>query len=310
VGRFVLRRLLFVAVVCVAIVFFSIFGLRMSVNSTVAHPRYDVVGTARQAARDTVRYFGHAVRGDLGQTSRGTGASRQWVPVGAVVRDTYGKSMGLLGFSLLIAACFGLVAGVVAAVRRRSPLAILMLTLTLLGISTPSFFAALLLQVGEIQWLRVFGFRLVPVGGFGWDSHIILPALVLTARPLAQLTRVTYMTLSETLEQDYIRTASAKGLSRLQILRGHAFRNAAVPILTAVGVSLRFSLGSLPVVEYYFNWPGLGAALLEGIRDRDTSLVLGLALALGLTFMVINLVLDVTYRLIDPRLREVGASSG
>jgi peptide/nickel transport system permease protein len=305
-GRFVLRRLVFIVTVCVAIVFFSIFGLRMSVNSVATRPRYDVVGTARYAAQDTVRYLRRASQGDLGQTSQGNGARQQAVPVTTVVRETYGKSMGLLGFSLLVAACFGLIAGVVAAVRRRSPLAILTLTLTLLGISTPSFFAALLLQVGEIQWLRVFGFRLVPVGGFGWDAHIILPALVLAARPLAQLARVTYMSLSETLEQDYVRTAAAKGLSKLQILHGHALRNAAVPILTAVGVSLRFSLGSLPVVEYYFNWPGLGAALLDGIRGRDTQLVVSLALALGLTFMLINLVLDVVYRLIDPRLREVG----
>ena len=305
-GRFVLRRLVFIVVVCVAIVFFSIFGLRMSVNSVAARPRYDVVGTARYAARDTGRYLRRALQGDLGQTSQGRGASQRAVPVTTVVRETYGKSMGLLGFSLLIAACLGLLAGVVAAVRRRSPLAILTLTLTLLGISTPSFFAALLLQVGEIQWLRVFGFRLVPLGGFGWDAHIILPALVLAARPLAQLARVTYMSLSETLDQDYVRTAAAKGLSGLQILRGHALRNAAVPILTAVGVSLRFSLGSLPVVEYYFNWPGLGAALLDGIRGRDTQLVVSLALALGLTFMLINLALDVIYRLIDPRLREMG----
>jgi len=304
VGRFVLGRLAFIAVVCVAIVFFSTFGLRMSVNSISARPRYDVLETARYAAQDTVRYFSRALRGDLGETRQGTGASSRWVPVSTVVRDTYGKSMGLLAFSLFIAALFGVIAGIIAAVRRHSPLAIIMLTLTLLGVSTPSFFAALLLQVAEIQWLRTFGFRLVPVGGFGWDSHIILPALVLTARPLAQLARVTYMSLNDTLEQDYIRTAVAKGLSGLQILRTHAFRNSAVSILTAVGVSLRFALGSLPVVEYYFNWPGLGATLLDGIRNRDTSLVLGLALALGLTFMLINLMLDIAYRLIDPRLRE------
>lgn len=252
-GRFVLQRLGFIVFVCVAIAFFSIYGLRMSVNSIAANPRYDLIGTARYAARDTARYFRRALQGDLGQTSQGTGVSQRTVPVTTVVRETYSKSIGLLGFSLLVAASFGLIAGVVAAARHRSPLAILLLTLTLLGTSTPSFFAALLLQIGEIQWLRVFGFRLVPVGGFGWDAHIILPALVLAARPLAQITRVTYMTLSESLEQDYVRTAAAKGLGNLQILRDHALRNAAVPVLTAVGISLRFSLGSLPVVEYYFN---------------------------------------------------------
>ena len=163
----------------------------------------------------------------------------------------------------------------------------------------------MLLQIANIKSLQMFQFRLAFTGGFGWDwRHMLFPSLVLAARPLAYITRVAFITLSTVLREDYIRTAWAKGLSLRQVLNGHALRNAAVPVLTAAGISLRFSLGSLPVVEYFFGWPGLGNRLLEAIRAGQTNVVVTLALALGLTFLGINLLLDIAYRFIDPRLRE------
>jgi len=177
------------------------------------------------------------------------------------------------------------------------------MTATILGISLPSFTVAALLQIAEIYWYRTFGFRLVPVGGFGWDAHLVIPTLVLAARPVAHLARIAYMAFSDVLEQDYMRTAHAKGLSRRLVMRAHAYPNAAVPLLTGLGVSLRFSLGSLPVVEYFLGWPGIGAALLNAISSRQATAVAGLSLALGLTFMVVNLLIDILYRYFDPRLR-------
>jgi ABC-type dipeptide/oligopeptide/nickel transport system permease component len=211
--------------------------------------------------------------------------------------------MGLLLFSLLFAAILGVGTGILTARWEGNPLSLGLSTIALLGISLPTFFTALLLQVIEIRWYQRTGIRLVPVGGFGWDAHIVLPALVLAMRPLAQLSRITFNALSEAAHQDYVRTAWAKGLPGRQVWGDHILPNAAVPILTALGVSLRFSLGSLPVVEFFFGWPGLGAALLTAIRARQTTLVITLALALGLTFMLINLLLDLAYRWIDPRLR-------
>jgi peptide/nickel transport system permease protein len=203
-----------------------------------------------------------------------------------------------------VAALVGIPVGVFAAVHRRSPLSLGTMTLTLLGVSVPSFFAAALLQIGEIYWYRQFGFQLVPVGGFGWDAHLVIPALVLAARPLAHLARIAYMAFSEILDQDYIRTANAKGLYDSMVMRGHAYPNASVPMLTALSVSLRFSLGSLPVVEYFLGWPGIGAALLDAIRNRQEAAVAGMALVIGLTFMLVNLILDVLYRYVDPRLKK------
>jgi peptide/nickel transport system permease protein len=244
-------------------------------------------------------------RGDLGTIALPSAMGRmRSVRVGELLADTYPKSMGLLFLALLVAATVGVPLGVFSALRRHTPLSTGAMTLTLLGISVPSFTVAALLQVLEIHWFRRFGFRLVPVGGFGWDLHLVIPTLVLAARPLAQLARVAHMTFVDILDAPYMQTAHAKGLLKRIVLYRHAYPNAAVPLLTALGVSLRFSLSSLPVVEYLIGWPGIGAALLSAVRHRQAPGVAGMALALGLTFMLVNLLLDLLYRLVDPRLRE------
>jgi len=301
--RFVLRRLGAVLLISLAIVFFCALGMRMTVNSSGGIPDYNVPAFVARAAGDTVAYLRNLPTGNLGYVPRGRDRSRTSVRVTTVLMGTYGKSMGLLLISLLFAAVLCIGARALAAYWEGSPVSVGLLTTTLLGISLPTFFAALLLQVVEITWYRRTGVRLVPVGGFGWDSHVVLPALVLAARPLAQLARITCVSMSEVAHQDFVRTALAKGLPRRQVWSDHVLPNAAVSILTALGVSVRFSLGSLPVVEYFFGWPGLGATLLDAIRMRHVNLVITLALALGLTFMSINLLLDVAYRKLDPRLR-------
>jgi peptide/nickel transport system permease protein len=302
-GRFVLRRLVGVLFISLAIVFFCALGIELMRQSAGGLSRLEPIPALGRALRDTRTYIVSLLRGTLGSVWRGTGRRRVAVPIASVLADTYVKSMGLMLFSLLIAALLGVGAGILAAIWEGSILSTGILTATLLGISLPSFFTALLLQVIEILWYRRTGMRLVPVGGFGWDAHIVLPALVLASRPLAQIARVTCVSMSEAAHQDFVRTAWAKGLSPKQIWGDHVLPNAAVSILTALGLSLRFSLGSLPVVEYYFGWPGLGATLLTAIRGRQFSLLVTLALALGVTFMMVNLVLDLAYRWIDPRLR-------
>ena len=302
--RFALRRLVFVAAVSLGIVFFAFFGMRMARNSTSPAPSYNPVPVAQYAWTATTDYVRGLLRGDMGTVITRTGRASRQTPVSQMIADTYPKSMGLLLIALTVAALVGIPVGVFAAVHRRSPLSLGTMTLTLLGVSVPSFFAAALLQIGEIYWYRQFGFQLVPVGGFGWDAHLVIPALVLAARPLAHLARIAYMAFSEILDQDYIRTANAKGLYDSMVMRGHAYPNAGVPMLTALGVSLRFSLGSLPVVEYFLGWPGIGAALLDAIRNRQDAAVAGMALVIGLTFMLVNLILDVLYRHVDPRLKQ------
>jgi peptide/nickel transport system permease protein len=276
-------------------------GMRMVRNSESSSPLFDIRSVAKLAWVDTRSYVVSAAKGDLGLINMSYGLVR----VKDLIAASYGNSMGLLMVSLAATTFVGMLIGGLTALTKYRKLVLPLLTITILGISTPSFVAALLLQVAELKYLATFGRRLVSMAGFGWDfEHMLMPVLVLSARPLAYITRATFLALSRIMEEDFIRTAYSKGLSRFRTVNIHAFRNLAVPVLTAVGVSLRFSLSSLPVVEMFFAWPGMGARLVAAIGSRETNLVVSLALALGLTFMLTNLILDVIYRFVDPRLRE------
>jgi len=305
---FVLRRLLFIAAVAVAIVYFCVLGLRLSFNSTVPVDRTRSAWELAEPALDeTVDFFADALRGDLGHAGRRV-TQRTRMPVTELVAATFAKSGSLLTVSIALATVAGVAAGGLAAVRRHSLLSLPTLTLTVIGVSIPSFFLALLLQVAAIAFYRRTGIRLVFIGPRLSRPHSLLPpatfpALVLAARPLAHIARVTFVSISEILERDFIRTAHAKGLDSRTVFWRHILRNAGVSILTAVIISLRFALGSLPVVEIFFNWPGLGVTMLNAIYLREARVVAILALSLGVTFLLINLALDLLYRLIDPRLR-------
>jgi peptide/nickel transport system permease protein len=296
--RFILRRLAFTFLVLVFIVFAVHLGMAMTSNSDVREPNFDLVAFSKTSWSNTRLFFSGLQDGDLGTFPAGNDR----LPVTDVLGPVYINSMGLLLVSLFSATILGLILGIAAALRRRASLPVL--TVSVIGISAPSFFVALLLQQAVIRYTAQYG-RLLSVAGFGWDyEHMLLPVLVLGARPLAYLTRATFISLGQVMGEDYIRTAFAKGLRLRTIVNIHALRNVAVPVLTAIGVSLRFSLASLPVVELFFAWPGMGSRLLEAISERQTALVVALALALGLTFQLVNLLLDILYRLVDPRVRE------
>ncbi|MBN1579992.1 MAG: ABC transporter permease subunit, partial [Anaerolineae bacterium] len=295
---FLAQRLLFSAMVLLFIIFASYLGTDMAAGTGLAP-------AAERAFSKTLAYASRLLRGDLGQTTAG---SDTWAPrpVVEVIVERLPRSLGLLGISLCFSAVAGILLGIFSA-RGRSRRSLSVILLTLIGVSVPSFFAAFLLQWAVTALTRRTGRAILPVGGFGWDNHLLLPALVLSARPIAQITRITFIAVREVLAQDYVRTAQGKGLSRTRVMAVHVLRNAAIPILTTVGVSLRFCLSSLPVVEYYFSWPGVGFTLLKGIAQQDGNLTVALALCLGLLFLAVNLILELSYRLIDPRLLNTSA---
>ncbi len=232
------------------------------------------------------------------------------------IPETFLRWMIGSGIALSLGAALWLL---ISVARWAGFLSFLTLLIGVIGISVPSFFVAVFLQAAVIRAYRLSaGVRILPVGGFGWDLHLVLPAIVLMARPLAQISRVTFTTLSRLLEEDFVRTARAKGVPALLIHARHIFRNAAVPIITAIGVSLRFSLSSLPVIELLFGWPGIGFVFFQGIsrQYRGTyqlgflrsppAVNLTILLLLGITFMLVNLTMDLLYRVVDPRIRETG----
>ncbi len=290
---FALQRLGFGVLVLLFIIFLTYLGLDMAGGTEFAP-------ALTGAVPKTGAYLARLFAGDLGLTTAGSDTLLP-VPVAEVIRERLPRSLGLLGIALLVSAAIGVVLGISAA-RSRSRSALSILFLTIIGVSIPSFFAAFLLQWGATTYTRMVGKSLLPVGGFGWDNHLILPVLVLAARPVAQITRLAFVSIREVLHQDYVRTAKGKGLHQYRVLSTHVLRNAAIPILTTIGLSLRFSLSSLPVVELYFGWPGAGFTLLKGIAKQDYDLAIGLALCFGILFILTNLVLELSYRVIDPRL--------
>jgi peptide/nickel transport system permease protein len=295
------RRLFFILLVCVLIIFFVNLGMRMIRNSEVTEPSYDLVLHSKIAFQETRSYLQRVTQGDLGSTRTSAG----YVPILDILEQSYVNSMGLLLTALGLAILIGFPLGAYAAITKRRSVSGSVLAFTIIGVSVPAFFAALLLRTGELYYVRYTGKQLVKIAGFGWDyKHMLLPVLVLAARPLAYLTRASFLSLRSTMDADYIRTARAKGLRNRTTLWVHAVPNIAVPVLTAVGVSLRFALVALPVVEFFFAWPGIGLLMLEAINARQTVLVVTIALALGLTFLVLNLLLDIAYWIIDPRIRE------
>ena len=309
-----LRRLAFIVVVAFAIVYFCVLGMRLSPNSTTMGRPRSVWELAEPALEETTGFFADAFQGDLGHISRGI-TRRAWVPVTELLADTFAKSVSLLAVSVALATTFGIAAGGLAAARRHSILALPTLTLTVIGVSIPSFLLALLLQVADIKFYQYTGgglFSIHGISGYRRDllPRIIAPALVLAARPLAHITRVTFVSISEILNRDFIRTARAKGLDQRAVFWRHTLRNTGVSVLTAVVVSLRFALASLPVVEIFFNWPGLGVMMLNGIYQREVKAVAALALSLGVTFLLINLASDLCYRIIEPRLRAPANGGG
>ncbi len=298
--RYISQRVLLMLAAALATVFFVFLGMLLIERTEAEETAVSLATVVSQAGTNTLDFATGALRGDLGEVPTVSGER----PVNDILWSSYANSMGLVLIALTAAAGLGLLFGSLAALLRHRRWGDVFLLLTILGISVPSFLTAALLQNVGIWYSVTFGRRLVSMGGFGWDrQHLLLPVLVLAAWPLAYITRATYLALNDILETDYMRTALAKGLRPRRRMFVHAYRNLAVPVLTAVGVSLRLSLSSLPVVEFIFGWPGVGLRALEAINDRVPLLVVAIALLLGLTVQVVNLLLEFIYQAVDPRLR-------
>ena len=305
----VLRPAFFAAIVAIVITYLCYFGLRVAQRGAFGLPM-SVGRIAVDSVGRTIEYLGRALRGDFGDCMQRTTAY-YWgpsggFPVATVLGRTVPKSAALLVLAMLLGGLVGAPLGILAALTRHRKGSLGFVALSIAGVSIPSFFLGLLLQITEIAFYKKTGIRLVPVGGFGWDNHIVLPVLVLAARPVAQVARVTYVAVAEVLEADFVRTARAKGLSSWGVLWSHVMPAAAVPVLTALGTSLRFALSSLPVVEMLFDWPGVGATLLWAISTLQVDLTVALSLTLGMVFTVVNTILEYVYTMVDPRLRSTG----
>lgn len=197
-----------------------------------------------------------------------------------------------------LACLFGIPAGIVAAVRPYTFLDMIVTALALFGISMPAFWLGLMLIVlfsVKLQWL--------PVGGSGGIQYLILPAITLASLLVAAFARNMRSSMMETLTQDYITTARSKGLKEEVIIIRHALKNALIPVVTVIGLQFGSLLGGTVLIETVFGWPGIGRLLVESILARDYPVIQGSILVFAMLFILINLIVDLLYGLIDPKVR-------
>lgn len=239
---------------------------------------------------------------------------QQGVPVAQLIGNVVVNTAVLALAAIVIAFVLGVALGVLAALRQNTWLDRFLLVFGSLGMSIPSFFAAILMA-----WL--FGFLLADYTGLGmtgslWEvddygegvqlrlDHLILPAVTLGIRPLGVILQLTRSSLLEVFGQDYIRTARAKGLTTAAVVWKHALRNALNPVITATSGWFASLLAGAVFVEYIFGWNGLGKLLVEALNQLDLPVVMGSVLLIGATFVCLNLVVDLAYAWLDPRLRK------
>lgn len=237
-------------------------------------------------------YLQHLLHGDLGVSAL-TGS-----PVAQELGARYPYTLELAFASMLIATCVGIPAGIVAATRQGSWLDLVVSAGSVFGLSMPVYWLGLMLTVAF-----AINLHLLPAAGASSPTGIILPAVTLAAALIALIARMTRASVLEVLRQDYIVTARAKGASARRVLVVHVMRNSLLAVVTAIGLQFGALLGGTVLTEDVFGWPGLGRLVVTSIFSRDYPVVQGAVLLFAVTFIVINLLVDVLYAVLDPRIR-------
>lgn len=246
-----------------------------------------------------LRFLGKAVQGDFGTSIR----SGRVVSQELLNRFPY--TIELAFFALLFAAVPAVFLGVMAAVRRNSFFDTFSMSTSLIGLSMPNFWLGIMLMLLfslKLGWLPPSG-RGGPIWTLEGFKHVLLPALTLGISAMATIARLTRSSMLEVLSLDYVRTARSKGLAERVVIYRHALRNAMIPVITIVGLQMGFLLGGSVITETVFNWPGIGVQLVQGINSRDFPVVQGGVLLVASVFVFVNLLVDLMYGLVDPRIR-------
>jgi peptide/nickel transport system permease protein len=314
VTTYLLRRLLAllpVMLVVVTIVFFLIHLIPGDPVAVILGPEANAeqiedarraLGLDRPLPEQLVRFYARLLRGDLGRSYY---LDR---PVTTALLERAEPTLVLMAGALLVAVLIGVPSGIVAGAYPGSGWDRVLMTAALLGVCVPGFWLSLnfiyLFSV-RLGWLPVAGYASVfsdPVAAF---RHLLLPAVSLGFSQSALIARIARSCMIEVLRQDYIRTARAKGLAERSVIYLHAFRNALVPVVTVIGITMAILIGGAVVTEIVFNIPGLGRLIISAILRRDYPVVQGVVLVTAAAYMLINLVVDMVYAFIDPRIRYV-----
>lgn len=239
------------------------------------------------------RFVKNAIMGDFGR-SYTTGRE-----VFGEIFARFPNTLILAVIGIIISVCIGIPIGIISATRQYSFLDSFSMVIALLGVSMPVFWLGLMLILTfsvKLGWL--------PSGGFDGLKSIILPTVTLGVGSAAIITRMTRSSMLEVIRQDYIRTARAKGVAEKVVINKHALKNALIPIITVVGLQFGHLLGGAVLTESVYSWPGVGRLMVDAIRQKDTPTVLAAVVFLAAAFSVVNLLVDILYAYVDPRIKS------
>lgn len=302
---YILRRvlitipILFLVVTCVFFAFQLIPGdpAQMYAGDNASQAEVEQVrqdlGLDQPPLLQYVSYLTRLVQGDLGVSI----FTRR--PVIVEIRSRFWNTIKLSLAAIVVATVLGMAMGIASAVDRNGLWDVVFSIVALLGISIPVFWLGLLLM-----WLFSVQWGILPSAGDSTWRHFLMPTVTLSVFSLAFITRMTRSSLLETLQEDYVRTARAKGVPRVSVLVRHSLRNALLPIVTVVGLRFGYMLGGAVITESVFAWPGMGRLLVTAVSQRDIPVVQGVLLVFAAAFVLVNLLVDLLYGVVDPRIRR------
>jgi peptide/nickel transport system permease protein len=318
-GAYILRRLLGVPPLIIGITIVTFLIIHATPGSPIDNLKLNpeikaedlqsimrTLGIDRPLHEQYLGWVGQLVRGDMGISLK------TYQPVRAQILDRLPNTLLLTATSLLVALLVALPLGVIAAVRRNSLVDYLIVAGSTVAQAIPSFWLGLMLIIIFAVQFRAWGLPALPSGGVqnlpdggglaDRAAHLILPVITLSAVQIGGWMRFVRSQMLEVIRQDYVRTARAKGLRERTVVLGHAFRNAALPLITLVGLTLPQLFGGAVVVESIFAWPGLGSLAIDAATNRDYTMVMGTVLFIAVITVFANLIADISYSLADPRI--------
>jgi peptide/nickel transport system permease protein len=279
--------------------------VRLALGTRFSQETYDALrersGLDLPLVQQFFTWLGGAVTGDLGVSFRSGDT------VTALIAERLPATLTLAFASILVALVIAIPLGTLSALRPRSIVDRVATLISQFGISVPDFWMAIVLILvfaGTLGWLPSGGYVPLSEDPVGWLERLVLPAIVTGTVSGSVITRFVRSSVLEAIGADHVRTAQAKGLTPRQVFTWHVLRNALLPLVTVTGVQLAYLLSGVVVVEIVFSWPGLGQLALQAVQARDYPVLQGAILLFAVVFLVINLIVDLLYTAIDPRIRR------
>ncbi|GGA20332.1 nickel ABC transporter permease [Psychrobacillus lasiicapitis] len=250
--------------------------------------------------------------GDLAQGDFGVSLTYNQ-PVISLIMDRFPNTLILAISALVIALLIGIPAGIISASKQNSVMDYTVMVISLIGVSIPIFWLGVMLVLYfsvNLGWFPATGMGTMDEGFITYIKHLVLPSITLATIPMATFARITRSSMLEVISQDYIKTARAKGLKEFFVIGKHAFKNALTPILTVLGMQVSALLGGAVLTETIFSWPGMGRLIVDAIDKRDFVVVQGTVLFIAIIFVLVNLLIDVLYKIVNPRVNYSSGKGG